>query len=312
MAQHFYGLDDVAISNAWLTIGSFDGVHRGHQQIIDQLTAGAHAHGSLAVALTFEPHPAAVLKDRTDGYELTSPQQRAARMFAAGVDTVITHPFNQQVAELTARQFVDQLTQAIQFSNLLVGYDFALGKDRQGNPQELRAIGAELGFEVHEVPAYELNGDIVSSSRIRQLLWNSQIEAANQLLGYSFALAGKVVHGDGRGGSIGIPTANLELPASCLIPNVGVYACQVRVDDILYPAAVNIGLRPTFETRVIIPRVEAHILDFSGQLYDHILEIEFLAHLRPEQKFDTVDTLVAQIRQDIADTQNLFDQRHTQ
>ncbi len=297
--RHSYGLQDILIQNAWLTIGSYDGVHLGHQQIIEQITAGAHQAGAPAVVLTFYPHPSTVLRRAHNAFYLTLPEEKAKLLGEMGVDEVITHPFSREIAETEPENFIRQLAVHLGIRHLWVGYDFALGKDRKGDVAFLTELGVRLGFKVHVIEAYKLDGEIVSSSRVRRAVEERDITAANRLLGHYFTISGTVIPGDGRGATIGIPTANLQVAQERAVPGAGVYVCLAEVDGKTYPAVTNIGVRPTFEDTPVAPRIETHILDFSANIYDKQISLSFVDFLRPEQKFSGVDELVAQIRADI-------------
>ncbi|MFN2144832.1 MAG: bifunctional riboflavin kinase/FAD synthetase [Anaerolineales bacterium] len=297
--RHSYGLQDILIQNAWLTIGSYDGVHLGHQQIIKQITAGAHQVGAPAVVLTFFPHPSTVLRKAKNAFYLTLPEEKARLLGEMGVDEVITHPFNHEVAETEPEDFIKQLSTHLGIRHLWVGYDFALGKDRRGDVPFLTELGKQFGFEVHVIEAFKLDGEIVSSSRVRKAVEDRDILTANRLLGHPFAVSGTVIPGDGRGATIGIPTANLQIAEERAVPGSGVYACLAEVDGQTYPAVTNIGVRPTFEETSVPPRIETHILDFSENIYGEEISLAFVDFLRPEQKFSGVDELVTQIKADI-------------
>jgi riboflavin kinase/FMN adenylyltransferase len=303
--QHYRSLEDVSLGSSWLTIGVFDGVHRGHQEIIRQLTAGAHTNGAPAVVLTFSPHPAAVL----GGVELkwlTTPDERAEILASLGVDVVITHPFDKQTAALSAEEFMAQLKQHLGLQKLLVGYDFALGHNRSGDIARLTKIGDELGYDVLPVSAVLSEGQILSSTLIRQQIKEGDVAGAAFKLGRPYALSGPVIRGDGRGRTIGIPTANVDVPFEKVIPANGVYACQAVVGVENYKAVVNIGVRPTFTSGEVLPRVEAHLLDFDDDIYDQALKLEFVERLRGEQKFPGIDALVAQIKSDITQAKDVL------
>jgi len=304
--QHFYRIQDVHLQNSWITIGSFDGVHLGHQQIIKQITAGAHQAGVPAVVLTFYPHPSVVLRGPRSSFYLTMPEEKAALLGSLGVDVVITHPFDRQVAATSPRDFIQTLHQHVQFQQLWVGYDFALGRDRSGDIPHLRTLGEEFGYQVQVVGVVQEEGETVSSSRIRRHLEAGEIDTANDLLGRPFAITGKVIPGDGRGKTIGVPTANIETSPERAIPQAGVYACRAIWNGKAYPAVTNVGVRPTFETEPVPARVEAHIMDFSHDLYGDEITLEFIARLRPERRFENIDALVAQIQQDIADGRRIL------
>jgi len=306
--RHLLTLEGVYLSRSWITIGSFDGVHLGHQAIVHQLVSGAREAGAPTVVLTFHPHPAVVLNKRNHPYYLTVPEERAALLGELGVDYVVTHPFNAEIAAMTARQFVQYLHEHFKFERLVVGYNFALGKGREGDLRMLISLGEEIGYSVQAVEPIT-NGDIViSSSQIRQLLFEGDVERASRLLGRPYRLSGVVVPGDARGRLIGIPTANLDLQYDRALPKVGVYACLAVFHGETYPAVVNVGYRPTFDTDPMQPRVEAHLLDFTGELYSKHLSVDFVRRLRDEQKFASVEALVSQIHQDIASARMIFGQ----
>jgi len=211
MFQHHRSLEAVSIENGWLTIGVFDGVHRGHQEIVRQLTAGAHANGAPAVLLTFSPHPALVL----GGVEikcLTTPDERANLLADMGVDVVITYPFDKQTAALSPEEFMARLKEHTDLKKLFVGYDFSMGRNRAGNPARLTEIGYDLGYDVLPIAALQLDGQIVSSTLIRQQIGEGDVAGAAVRLGRNYMVSGAVIRGDGRGRTIGIPTANLDVP----------------------------------------------------------------------------------------------------
>lgn len=286
---------------AWLTIGSFDGVHKGHQAVIRKLTAGARLAGAPAVVLTFHPHPAAVLRGRAGQIYLTSPEERAELLGELGVDMVITQAFTRSLANQTAREYVHHLAQALGLRHLLIGHDFALGRNREGDLPTLQRLGKEYDFAVNVVRPIVIGGKVVSSSRIRAALADEgNVRSVRHLLGRTYRVFGAVVPGDGRGRTIGIPTANLDVPLDRILPKVGVYACQVCLAEGTYPAVANIGLRPTFTEGEVIPRLEAHLMDYTGNLYGQTVRVDFIARLRDERRFDGIDALVAQIQADIA------------
>ncbi len=304
--QHFWSLDNVFLENVWLTIGSFDGVHRGHQAILNQIIAGASAQGVPAVVLTFHPHPAVVLRNRTGPYYLTLPDERARLMGELGIDVVITHPFDREVANYTADTFVDLLVKHLKIRHLIVGHDFALGRDRQGNPSYLAMLGGRFGFSTEIFQPVTNDQEIISSSAIRAALRAGEMRKVNSMLGRTYQLTGIVEHGDGRGRSIGIPTANLAVSQDLLTPEAGVYACQVTVANQTYAAVTNVGYRPTFYDQPDSVRVEAHILDFQGDIYKQEISVSFLERLRAEQRFSSIEALVSQINKDIEATREIF------
>lgn len=297
--QHFRSLESVHLENTWLTIGSFDGVHRGHQEVIREMTAEAHNNGASAVALTFYPHPAEVVRSRNFPFYLTTPDEKAKLLGNLGVDVVITHPFNLEIAATPARDFMEIIQQHLGLHHLRVGYDFALGRNREGDAKKLTEIGIELGYTLEQIPPFNLGDQVVSSSRIRFLLGAGLVEEAAELLGRNFIVEGTVIYGDQRGRTIGFPTANLKIWEMRAIPAAGVYICRAVVNGITYNAVTNIGVRPTFEASPVPPRVEAHLLDFQGDIYGESVHLEFLSRLRGEQRFVSVDQLISQIHLDI-------------
>ena len=304
--QLFWSLDSVHLHNTWLTIGSFDGVHRGHQEIIHKLTAGAHAVGATAVVLTFHPHPAVVLGKRKDAFYLTTPEQRAELLGELGVDYVIVQPFNLAVAGTSAADFMAKINTNLEIKELWVGHDFAMGKNREGNVDKLREIGLALGYNLEFLEPFVMEGEIVSSSRIREILKRGEVRDAARLLGRPYTLTGQVVPGDGRGRLIGVPTANLAVWSELQLPEAGVYVCRAQVGGQWFGALTNVGIRPTFDPPDAAPRVEAHLLDFHADLYGQTLRLEFLEWLRPEEKFSNVQDLVDQMQQDIQLGRNLL------
>lgn len=296
--QHYRSLEEVNLQKSWLTVGVFDGVHRGHQLIIDKLTAGAHASDAPAAVLTFDPHPASVLGGRKIKC-LTLPNERARLLGDLGVEVVITQPFTRELSTVTASEFMTRLKRHLGLQRLLIGYDFALGKGREGNATRLTEIGSELGYAVDVLPALSDQSGVISSTEIRKLIEVGNVAEAARLLGRPYSLQGPVIHGDGRGRTIDVPTANVAYSHEKMIPAKGVYACWAYLNNQKYQAAINIGTNPTFTPDKQVPNVEAHLLDFRGELYGEILRLEFIARLRDELKFDSVERLLEQIWKDV-------------
>lgn len=295
-------------SPAVVTIGAFDGVHRGHQALIGSLVAHARATGRVAVAITFSPHPSVFLRGRRPSFYLTTPDEKAGILAALGVDVLVTHRFDAAFAAITAAEYVGQLVRHARMAELWCGADFALGHNREGNVAYLRAAGERLGFTVHVQTPIQLDGEIISSTRIRQCLRDGAVEQAAHLLGRPFRLSGQVVEGARRGRAIGIPTANLAVAEEHAIPAVGVYACRADIPQASgLPAVTNIGYRPTFNSTEPKLTVETHLLDFTGDLYGATVSLDFIARLRPEMKFAGVEALVAQIHSDIRTARHLLE-----
>ncbi|HUI88435.1 MAG TPA: bifunctional riboflavin kinase/FAD synthetase [Anaerolineales bacterium] len=296
---HAHSLDELQLHNSWVTIGVFDGVHRGHQRIINQLTTGAHAKGASAVVLTFWPHPAFVL-GRGEAKSLTTPDERAELLGSFGADVVLTHPFDAVVANLSAREFMTRLKEHLGIQHLFMGYDFALGKGREGDATRLAGLGREMGFTTEVIEAVSDESGVISSTEIRKLVSVGDVADAAKLLGRNYSLRGAVTHGDGRGRKMNIPTANVDYPHEKVIPANGIYAAWAWVDGRKHMSAVNIGINPTFTPEKQTPNVEAYLLDFNQDIYGKDVKVEFVRRLRDEIKFASVNELIAQIQEDIA------------
>jgi riboflavin kinase/FMN adenylyltransferase len=305
--QHYHSLDDIRLVDTWLTIGIFDGVHRGHQEILRPLVSDAHAARQPAVVLTFSPHPAVVLGGRTDFKCLTTPDERAAILASLGIDVVITQTFDRALADQTAGEFMWRLSCNLGLRHLFIGYDTALGRGREGNAARLTEIGKELGYSVRSFPALKDQAGIISSTRIRAAITAGNVSAAAADLDRPYSITGPVVHGDGRGHTLNLPTANIQIPSSKVLPAYGIYACRAWVEARPYPAATSIGIRPTFyPDEPPAPTIEAHLLDFNQDLYGRDVRLEFVEHLRPEEKYPSVQALLAQIHKDIAQTRKII------
>ena len=302
----FDGFPKLAITQpVFLTIGNFDGVHRGHQMLVSELALAAHAGGGLAGLLTFEPHPVAVLRPELRAPRLTSNEERAELLTALGLDFVVVHPFTRETAATPAAEFVAALTAHLPLRELWVGPDFALGRGRDGNTERLADLGREMGFSVRVVPQFDWQGEPVRSSRVRGLLTEEgAVAQAGALLGRPYRVWGEVARGVQRGRKLGFPTANLRLPEDRLVPAYGVYACWAWRGEAGYPAVVNIGVRPSFDNG--LRSVEAYLLDFSGDLYGETLGLSFIQRLRGEKKFADIDQLIEQIRSDAATAEELL------
>jgi riboflavin kinase / FMN adenylyltransferase len=303
---HSRALADNILKDAWLTIGVFDGVHRGHQRILRKLVDGARAVHSPTVVITFHPHPAVVLGGKTDFKLLTMPDERADLFCSLGVDLVITQTFDRDFANQTAEDFMRLLARTLHLRRLLVGYDTALGRGRAGTATRLAEIGHDLGYEVEVVEPLKEGEHVISSTLIRSQVAVGAVTEAAALLGRSYALAGPVVHGDGRGRKINLPTANILYPSEKLIPANGIYATWVWVGGERYAAATNIGVNPTFTPDKQTRSVEAYILDFDRDIYGQEVKLEFVERLRDEMKFASVDVLMTQIRLDVVRTRQVL------
>ena len=270
------------------------------------MISGARENGSPAVVLTFTPHPAVVLGGKADFKCLTTPEERIELLESFGVDAVITQTFSRSLADQTADEFMRRLTQTLGLRCLLIGHDTALGRGREGNAARLTEIGQELGYLVQTVPPLTDEVGILSSTRIRAAVAAGNVSAAATDLGRYFFVTGPIVHGDGRGHTINVPTANIQVPAGKLIPANGVYATWAWVEGKRYPAATNIGIRPMFTPDLSTPVIEAHLLDFSHDLYGKQVKLEFVEYLRLEEKYPSVEGLLEQIHRDIEKTRKIL------
>ena len=299
-------LEQVQLPASVLAVGSFDGVHRGHQALIRELVDDARRVGHPAVALTFFPHPSVVLRGRRPSFYLMSPDEKAEALSALGVDIVVSLRFDQAMAHITASDFLARMKIHLNFQGLWVGEDFALGHQREGNRQFLERAGGTYGYSLHVVPPFLMGGEAVSSTRIREALRSGDVARAGSYLGRPFALPGRVMRGVGRGRRLGFPTTNLAFWDERAYPGVGVYACWVTAGGQRYAAVTNIGLRPTFETDNQSPTIESHLLDVELDLYDQEITLEFVERLRDERRFGSADALRDQIQRDITRARGLL------
>lgn len=305
--RHVTSLEDLGLDRpSLLTIGAFDGVHRGHQALITQMVAEAHATDHAAVVLTFYPHPSVVLRGRRPSFYLSSPEEKAQYLAELGVDVTVTHPFNLAVSQIRAAEFVDRLLKYARLAKLWCGPDFALGHNREGTVEFLEAEGQRRGFTVQVMPPVLIDGEVISSTRIRQTLRDGAVEQAARYLGRPFRVEGQVIPGAKRGRLLGIPTANLSISEEWATPAVGVYACRSAAPGWRGNAVVNIGFRPTFDGGDARPTVEAHLLDYDGDLYGQTISLEFIARLRPEIRFPGVQALLEQIQRDILEARRIL------
>lgn len=286
------GLDDVVV-----TVGTMDGVHLGHTAIVDALVAISREKGIPSLVVTFDPHPRQVVHDDVVPL-LTTVEERIALLNARDVDNVFILTFDQEVASLSPDKFIkDILVSKFGVRHVVVGYDHSFGRDREGNAAVLRSIGADYDFQVTEVQEQTVDGERISSTRIRHLISvEGNVSHAARLLGHPYGLRGEVTKGDGRGRTIGFPTANLRVATDKLIPANGVYLVSVTTGEDRHTGMLNIGVRPTFGELSLT--IEVHILDFDADIYGTQIQVDFLKRLRDERKFDSVDDLVKQLSAD--------------
>lgn len=284
-----------------VAIGNFDGVHLGHQALLAAGQNLAVMQNRPLVAVTFEPHPRSFFQSGDAPFRITPEPVKERRLYLAGADRVDVLDFNGVMAALTPAQFIDMIIVGhLNAAHVVVGSDFHFGRDRAGHVDTLQADGR---FQVTALTLENAGDAPVSSTRIRQALQAGEIEAANALLGWEWEIEGEVQQGDQRGRELGYPTANIPL-GDTICPAMGIYAARVLADDIWHPAAVNIGIRPMFEVKT--PLVEAHILDFKGDLYGQTLRVQPVRRMRGEAKFDTIDALKAQMQADCVQAREII------
>ncbi len=289
-----------------LAIGVFDGVHLGHQQVLRQTISDAGQHEAISVALTFDRHPSLVVApERAPQLIYTTPQKLRA-IEAMGLEAALLIEFTKEFSAQSGEEFIRGLAREFGgIHSICVGSAFTFGHKRSGDVALLRRLGAELRFHTHGLAALSLDGEPVSSTRIRQSIRTGDLDGAAQMLGRSYAVAGVVVQGDRIGRTLGAPTANLQVQGLVLPPN-GVYAAHADVGGACHRAVVNLGIRPTLQSAALQQRFEVHLLDFEGDLYGRELEVTFAEKLRQEQKFESLDELKAQIQADIGAASRVF------
>ena len=287
-----------------LTIGVFDGVHRGHQSLIGKVIGEARAKGMSAGVLTFRNHPDSVLNPNFQPQYITSIVERIRLIKELGVDFVVPVTFDMEVAGLKARRFVELLRGKLRMRGLVVGPDFAMGYKREGNVRMLSSLGDEMGFEVSVVDLLSQGGDAVHSTSIRKAIVEGSVGDAAKKLGRNFSISGTVVAGEKLGRTLGYPTANVEVGADMAVPGDGIYATMALVDGERHMAATSIGTRPTFDGKG--RTIEAFLLEFDNNLYNRQLRLEFVHRLRDELKFDSVDDLLKQMELDVEQTRTLL------
>jgi len=280
-----------------VSIGVFDGVHLGHKFLISQLKGHARQQKVLSGVVTFRQHPQDVLSPRTKLPYLTDVDEKIKLLKNEEVDAVVVLSFTRELAKLGAREFIGLLKQHLRIRGLVIGPDFTLGRSREGDYKTLRALGREMNFNVVVVPPLVINGQVVSSTAIREALADGDMRKVYLLAGRFFSLQGKVVTGAGRGKKLGFPTANVNVNQNQALPADGIYATRTHIDDELYSSVTNVGRRPTFDGNN--RTVEVYILDFQGDLYNHNIQVDFVQKLRDERKFDSVDELKKQMAEDV-------------
>jgi riboflavin kinase/FMN adenylyltransferase len=288
-----------------LTIGVLDGVHLGHQELIGYLRRQALARDYLPGVVTFRNHPLDVLSPQTHLPRLTSLEERTRLLQGLGIELIVPLSFTPDLAQLAAGDFVALLQKYLKMRGLVIGPDFALGRGREGDVSALHSLGKERGFWVDVIPPKVINGEVVSSTSIRQALAKGDMSKVKRLLGRPYALTGQVGHGAGRGRQLGFPTANLEINSRQALPADGIYATRAYVAGHTYPSVTNIGTRPTFGEGQ--RTVEVYLLDFEGALYTQELRLELIERLRAEKRFSNPEELKAQISRDVEQARSILE-----
>ena len=302
----FHGTENANIFRPTvLTLGVFDGLHLGHQQIMRTVVDRAKAVGALATAITFDPHPRTVLHAESAPPLLQTLDQRLANFEVLGIEQAIVIAFDHEFAQTDASEFLSDIVRdRLHAKEVYLGKGFEFGKNRGGNIELLRKVSRELGFLADEVDEVRLHGKRISSSKIRHLLAEGRVNLARRMLGRPYGVEGVIIRGNRRGHTIGFPTANLK-PHNRVIPRFGVYATATLVDGAWRRSITNIGVRPTFENEAE-PSIETYIFDFDGELYGDVLRVRFLHRIRDERKFNGIDELKAQIQKDSIRALNYF------
>ncbi len=306
----FHHINDfIGCNNPVVTLGTFDGLHYGHLQIIEKLKKAAKEINGETVVITFSPHPRLVLFPDDNDLKLLSDQDEKIKLFEnTGIDYLIMHPFTKEFSRLSTVEFVrDLLVNKLGTKKLIIGYDHRFGRNREGSLEQLKEFESVYGFEVLEIPKQEVDHIAVSSTKIRNALLAGEIKTANSFLGYPYHLTGTVIRGSKLGREIGFPTANLKIEDKHkLIPANGVYAIKAEIGGNVYTGMMNIGVRPTVDGKTLA--IEAHLFNFSKDIYDKKISVYFIDKLREEQKFDSIDKLRKQLLEDREFALEILDQ----
>lgn len=288
---------DKKFDRSVITLGNFDGVHLGHQELVRMVIRRARETGAASMVVTFRPHPLKILAPDKCPPLISIYEEKIKLFERLGIDVLVKIPFTVEFSSMTPEDFVKNiLCDTLGAREIFVGCNYRFGRARMGDVQTLRRLGERYGFAVREVEQVSLGGEVISSTKIRTLLREGEVEHAARLLGRIYAITGIVVKGDGRGKGLGFPTANIA-PKHAIIPSDGVYAVRLSVRDRLYDGIANIGMRPTFNKKVLA--IEVHVFDFDEDIYGEDISLYFIRKIREEKKFKNVDALVGQIRSDI-------------
>ena len=295
--QILSNLFEIKLSKATIaTIGTFDGIHIGHQKILNSLARFAKENSLKSVVITFDPHPRKIINKKNSIELINTIEEKKEKLKTLGIDYLIVQKFDEKFSETEANKFVEILKNNINIKKLIVGYDHRFGKNRNADINDLKKYGKELNFEVIEIDALEIEEVNISSTKIRSAIKDGNIRLANSYLGYTFFLSGKVVKGHSRGKELGFPTANLKIDEDKIIPKNGVYLVKSKIDHQDIYGMMNIGYNPTFNNKS--KKIETHFFNLNKNLYGKIIKIELLEYIREEKRFETVDDLIQRLKLD--------------
>ena len=295
--QILSNLFEIKLSKATIaTIGTFDGIHIGHQKILNSLARFARENSLKSVVITFDPHPRKIINKKNSIGLINTIEEKKEKLKTLGIDYLIVQKFDEKFSETEANKFVEILKNNINIEKLIVGYDHRFGKNRNADINDLKKYGKELNFEVIEIDALEIEEVNISSTKIRSAIKDGNIRQANSYLGYNFFLGGEVVKGHSRGKELGFPTANLKIDEDKIIPKNGVYLVKSKIDHQDVYGMMNIGYNPTFNNKS--KKIETHFFNLNKNLYGKIIKIELLEYIREEKRFETVDDLIQRLKLD--------------
>lgn len=295
--QILSNLFEIKLSKSTIaTIGTFDGIHIGHQKILNSLARFAKENSLKSVVITFDPHPRKVINKKNSIELINTIEEKKEKIKTLGIDYLIVQKFDEKFSETEANKFVEILKNNINIEKLIVGYDHRFGKNRNADINDLKKYGKELNFEVIEIDALEIEEVNISSTKIRSAIKDGNIRQANSYLGYNFFLGGEVVKGHSRGKELGFPTANLKIDEDKIIPKNGVYLVKSKIDHQDIYGMMNIGYNPTFNNKS--KKIETHFFNLNKNLYGKIIKIELLEYIREEKRFETVDDLIQRLKLD--------------
>ncbi|HSM24689.1 MAG TPA: bifunctional riboflavin kinase/FAD synthetase [Anaerolineaceae bacterium] len=290
----------------YATIGAFDGIHKGHQQLIRSMVRHAKEKYAETLVVTFHPHPAVVLRSIAMPFYITSPDEKEKIFRSLGIDHVISIEFNLSMSNQSPEQFLMPILEQYPITQFWLGSDFALGKNRSGNLSTLIEIGKTKGFTIHTFQHLEDNGGKISSSKVRQWILSGDFLQVTQALNRFYSVEGVVIHGDSRGRKLGFPTANLDIWEGKLLPSPGVYATWIEIDGLVHQSVTNVGIRPTFDNQSTQIKVETYIHKFNQEIYKNHVKLHFVEKTRNEIKFESVDQLINQIQKDVIQAEEIL------